>query len=310
MGAKYTIGTLAGLTGLSAHTIRAWERRHGALSPDRTDTNRRVYADQDVERLSLLRKLVEAGHSIGQVAHLPTEQLRTLESARGLKGRAIYRIHGDDPHSFVIACLKDLGGLDPEGLEENLVRGAAALGILGLLNGVVIPLLAEIEAGWLDGSVPISHEHMASAVLRTYLDRVRMSISGPPNGPRLLVTTPSNQHHEIGALMVSIFAAMQSWRVTYLGPNLPATEIARAARNCGAHAIGLSIVFPTDDDVMPGELRLLRRELGPSTPILVGGRAAGSYESILEEIGAEICNDLADLREPLDRIARKSMATF
>ena len=77
---EYSIGTVASLTGLDAHTIRAWERRYGAVEPNRSDSGRRRYDDRDVERLRLLRSVTEAGHAIGQVARRSNEDLRELLS--------------------------------------------------------------------------------------------------------------------------------------------------------------------------------------------------------------------------------------
>lgn len=301
---KYTIGTLASLSGLSPHTIRAWERRYGALSPERTESNRRVYGLADLERLILLRRVVESGHSIGHVATLATPQLQALDTNLQAPPLApSEHFQTDRPGVFLAACQAAVHRLDASRLEEALTRGAAVLGILALLDGVVIPLLGEIETRWLQGSLRISQEHMASAVLRTFLERVRGSLTGPTHAPRLLVTTPRNQHHEIGALMVAIVAAIKTWNVTYLGPNLPAGEIADAARQCGARAVALSLVFPQDDDTLAQEIRALRQFLGPSTPILVGGRAANSYAEALAEIDAETNEDLAGLSSALSRIA-------
>jgi DNA-binding transcriptional MerR regulator/methylmalonyl-CoA mutase cobalamin-binding subunit len=291
------------LTGLSAHTIRAWERRYGALEPDRTDSNRRMYGEKDIERLSLLRRVVEAGHSIGQVASLSTDRLRSLDQGEFSAATLQWTPPVSHSDRYLAGCLKSLHQLDSRGLEEGLHRGAATLGVFGLLTSVVVPLLHVIDVGWHSGEVSISQEHMASAVLRTFLDRTRLSLSSPPSAPRLLVTTPRNQHHEIGALMVAVIAALQSWNVTYLGPNLPADEIVAAARKCGASAIGLSFVFPEDDPELPGELRRLRSQLGPSIRIVAGGRATRSYEESLLEMGAEICESLEGLRDLLDRFA-------
>ena len=76
--AHHTIKAVVRRTGLSAHVIRIWEKRYGAVVPERTGTNRRLYGDEEVERLSLLRDVTQAGHGIGQVARLPMEKLREL----------------------------------------------------------------------------------------------------------------------------------------------------------------------------------------------------------------------------------------
>ncbi|HSH37156.1 MAG TPA: MerR family transcriptional regulator, partial [Chthoniobacterales bacterium] len=63
-----TIKLVARQTGLSVHTIRVWEKRHGAVRPVRAANNRRLYSEQDIERLKLLRQATIAGHTIGQIA--------------------------------------------------------------------------------------------------------------------------------------------------------------------------------------------------------------------------------------------------
>lgn len=303
MGLNYTIGTLATLTGLSQHTIRAWERRYEALTPKRSDGNRRIYDGDDVERLNVLKRVVGAGHSIGQVAHLPMDQLRAIDSSSAGNAHSSSEDRESGGVHYLAACQAALSQLDPEALEDALVRATADFGIMALLEHVVIPLLAEIEVGWLDGSMRISQEHMASAVLRTHLDRARLSMPGATYAPRLLSTTPRNQHHEIGALMVSIVAAMQGWNVTYLGPNLPAEEIGIAARQRNARAVALSLVYPLEDPGLGDELRLLRQMVGPSMPIIIGGRAASAYAEVIKEIGGHISQDLKAFRNLVDQIA-------
>src|SRR4051812_25804905 len=81
-GGRYRIGAVARFTGLTTSGIRVWERRYGALTPARSERGGRLYDDADVERLVLLRRLLEAGHSIGTIAALPEAELERLAAAR------------------------------------------------------------------------------------------------------------------------------------------------------------------------------------------------------------------------------------
>ena len=74
---RYPIAAVSRLTGLHLDTIRAWERRYAAVTPERGPRGR-VYTDAHVQRLRLLAALVKQGHSIGQVAELPTPGLEEL----------------------------------------------------------------------------------------------------------------------------------------------------------------------------------------------------------------------------------------
>ena len=78
--AELGIGAVARRSGLSQHTIRIWERRYDAVTPERTDSNRRLYSEEDVARLTLLNRAVQAGHRIGDIAGFPTAKLEKLTS--------------------------------------------------------------------------------------------------------------------------------------------------------------------------------------------------------------------------------------
>jgi len=303
MSLRYTIRTAASKTGLSAHTIRAWERRYGALSPDRTNTNRRLYEEEDIERLALLRVAVEAGHTIGQIANLPVEDLRRLAVPVPSEPRPPQvRIDRQQAATYFKAAEQAIESLDPDGLSDAFRRGAAALGVASLVEDVVLPLMEQVGQRWEEGALTISQEHLASAVARTHLDQIRSSFRAPTFAPRIIITTPSKQIHEIGALAVAIVAAMQGWHVTYLGANLPSEDIASAVRLSGARAIALSLVYPVDDSGLASELKRLRELIGSGVALLVGGRAAANYSEALDQVDAVRVADMAGLRGALDRI--------
>jgi methylmalonyl-CoA mutase cobalamin-binding subunit len=107
-------------------------------------------------------------------------------------------------------------------------------------------------------------------------------------------------------LMVAAAAAAEGWRPTYLGPDLPAEEIAAAVQEKGARAVALSIVYPPDDPLLPDELRRLRWLLPPGVELIVGGRAACAYAPALAEIGARNVEDLSALRAELEALRAPS----
>ena len=73
----YSIGAVSRLTGISTHTLRIWERRYSAIVADRTESGRRIYSKADIEKLALLKSLSDNGSSIGQIAHLSTDELKS-----------------------------------------------------------------------------------------------------------------------------------------------------------------------------------------------------------------------------------------
>lgn len=299
MKSYYSIRAVAEETGLSPHTIRAWERRYGVIAPRRTGTNRRVYGEGDIRRLKLLQRAVESGHSIGMIAALPTEELDRLASVaathEGIGSAEVAQ-------SFLNHAMQALQSLDASAFEAILVRASLVLGVDALVDGLVVPLMQEVGKKWEEGKLSIAQEHLASALVRTHLERTRLTIQPSPDAPRLIAATPAGQHHEIGALIAAIVAARMDWDVTYLGPNLPAEEISEAAERTRATAVALSLVHPSGDPGTESELRRLGVLLAGRILLLVGGDAANSYSQALKESGASICADMGCFREWLIRV--------
>lgn len=303
---KHPIKVVARRTGLSPHVIRIWEKRYEAVVPERTETNRRLYSDADIERLLLLRRALAAGRSIGQVAQLPDEQL--LEMVNGDEANITHAPESLGAHVAVVEsyatirqnCLAAITNLDAAVLESLLNQALVDLSQPQLINQLLLPLLEELGARWQDGTLRIAHEHLASTVIRSFLSHLFGSMITKHHAPALIATTLSGQLHELGAMIAAIIAQSAGWHATYLGPNLPAEEIAVAAKHNRAKAIALSLVYPTDDPNVALEIRRLRRLLPPSVEILTGGRAAGHYAEVLTEIGAHFINKMEELGKKLE----------
>lgn len=303
---QYPIQVVARMTGLSAHAIRIWEQRYRAVEPRRTPTKRRLYSARQVERLGLLREVTQGGHGIGLVARLPTEHLRRLaaEVARRPEGDPPVALGVRGSPSFVDDCLAAIRSLDARALDGVLRRGASELGSLGLLQRVVAPLVKAIGDLWREGVLTAAHEHFATAALRVFLGNAASPFGSLADAPVLVVATPAGQVHELGALLVGATAADLGWRITYLGASLPAAEIAGAARQCGARAVALSLVYPEDDPRLEGELVRLREALPAEVSLLIGGRALPAYRELVLDLGAVTVDSLMELGAALDGLRK------
>jgi DNA-binding transcriptional MerR regulator/methylmalonyl-CoA mutase cobalamin-binding subunit len=302
----HPVRVVARLTGLSAHVIRIWEHRYGAVEPIRTGTNRRVYSQAEMERLSLLRDVTRAGHSISLIAKLPMERLRQLAAESSNSSAKPIRSFGERTEAVSILndCLTAVKALDENGLNDALKCGAIALGTLGLLNHVVAPLSQKLGDLWIEGNITTAHEHFASVLIRAFLWNFPKPFGGFKNAPVIVVATPSGQLHELGALIVAAAATNLGWQVKYLGASLPAADIAGAAWQTRARAVALSIVYPEDDPELAGELNLLRQSLPPEVALLAGGRGAAAYQVTIKQIGATHVEDLADLAAKLESLRK------
>lgn len=296
---RHPIRVVARRTGLKPDLIRAWERRYGAVSPGRSATQRRYYSDAEIERLALLGRVVRAGHTISQVAQLSHEELEELIARDALAQPAATGPTGR-VDAILACCLSAVQRLDSRDLGHQIRRASVELSAPELLDDVLAPLMQRIGDQWKQGGLRPFHEHMACAVVRSFLG----STMGEANhgSPVFLAATPARQRHELGALLATTSAAAEGWRVLYLGPDLPPEEIAAAALHQDARVVALSLVYPPDDALLRDELRRLRRLLDPRTELIVGGRASSAYADVLQEIGALRLDDLRELRLRLEEI--------
>ncbi len=300
---RHPIGVVAERTGLSPDLLRVWERRYRAVEPSRAPDGQRLYSDSDVERLRLLRLATLAGRGIRQVAQLETEELTRLvredEAARQRVVRWEERAMPASVGADVERALELARAVDATALESLLRRTAAALGVPIFLDGLVAPLLRRMGEEWEAGRLAVAQEHLATAIIQRVLEGIIHFLVPPHGAPNLLLATLAGDQHKMGTLLAATAAAAEGWRVTYLGPDLPAEEIATAAVAAGARVVGVSIVRMAERDRALAGLRTLRARLPGSVPLLAGGAGAVDLASELEGGGVHVIADLSELRAAL-----------
>lgn len=301
------------LSGLSPHVIRMWERRYNAMNPSRTCTNRRMYCEEAIERLKLLRELTEGGHRIGNVARLPTEELKKLCDqllTRSTPGPAAATFSVDatasleKPEDFVKVGLEASKLYDSDRLRRLLQRARQQFGQRGMLHHVICPLIESIGREWQAGNLRPAHEHVATSVIRELLMTPVPGSQTADSAPEIIITTPSGEMHELGAMLAAASARDLGWKITYLGASLPIEEIAACARARKARAVALSVVYPEKCPITEDKLRRLRQLLPSEIEMLVGGRAARGYQERLPEVPIHWAHGLVELDRLLVSIGR------
>lgn len=344
---QYPIRIVVRRTGINASVLRAWERRYGAVEPDRSDGGQRLYSEADIRKLILLRKVVDLGFPIGQVAENDEDALRELllrsrssgeeppgdprpsetdvsaptadrpgmdvgrrgpsgppaSDAPGTKGpmgapspseMAVHQC--GNLERFLQVGIEAVHEMDTRKLDDLLNRASLTLTAGELTDGLMIPLLARIGLLWRQGEVGPASEHIASGVVRRFLDGLLDRLGGRSEGPVILTGTPAGQRHEFGALLAGVVAAAEGWNVITLGADLPAPEIAEAARRKGARAIALSALHPEPGSNVLDELLALRGRVPRQVEVLVGGPAAYRFRDDLMEGGVLYLQDMDSLR--------------
>ena len=298
---RHPIGVVADRTRLSQDVLRVWERRYQAVEPQRGTSGQRLYSDADIERLRMLSIATQGGRSIGQVVRLAPDVLADLvaedNAARGQPraGELGASVEGD----FLVPAMDSVRALDGDGLEVVLRRAAALSGMPSFLEGVVVPLLHRIGDEWHAGRLSPAQEHLATATVERVLASSIRSLGPTIAGPKLILSTPVGERHEIGAILAAATAATAGWRVTYLGADLPFSDIADACIRMGADAVAMSVVYLTNRDATLAELLALRSRLPSGVPLLVGGAAVPALAAGLARPGIQVMVDLSALRDSL-----------
>ena len=291
--AKYRVGMVSKMTGLSTHTLRMWEKRYAAVLPKRTDAGGRLYTDADVERLRLLHKLVQSGHSIGGIANLPDGDLRGMTAAAPATSIQTASQHLPELRERVMGAIERLRIREAE---QMLTSAALSTEPSEFLKSVVAPILVEVGDRWERGELRMAHEHACSTLMRGLLFSLMRLYPANDAQRRVVVGTPAKEDHELGAMMVAMLAAMHGWSVLYLGPNLPAEEIAYAVNDTKADLLMLSVTN-LKQKASQREIAAIENSIPEHVRILVGGRAANA----LPESRVQVERDLALVEAELSR---------
>lgn len=284
-----SIGALSRQTGVSTHTIRVWESRHGLLSPKRSAGGTRLFNGSDVHRVRMVRDLVEKGHALAALAKLDNEQLHELlddslpldestPDARALRAE------------FEVA----IEALDKDGAQRTLARGAMLLEPTEFLQHMVLAAMVRIGQRWHDGTLRVAHEHLATNAVRSLMFSLANTYPVTRQGGAVLAATLPTESHEVGALASALCAQIHGWKTIYLGTQLPAEEIVYVAAQVPTDKLLLSCVAG-EMSVLQSQIESLERELPPRVQLLVGGRQQDS----LRLARAQAVSSLTQLEELL-----------
>jgi DNA-binding transcriptional MerR regulator len=264
----FTIKAVSQATGLSIETLRAWERRYGIVAPDRDPNGRRSYRPEDVIRLRKLREATERGHTISKLARFSDSELNALLQEPKLGGAK----HAAS-QSFAQQMLNAAENYRPDDCDQVLSMALALLPLTEVVNEVLTPVLLDVGQRWHDGNFTIAQERLVTSSVRKQVSGVVDTYNRIANGPLVVLATLSGERHELGILMCALLASSKGLRCQYLGPDLPAPDIAIFTERVGAAAVALSLVSTENMPQCIDELHTLARQLPQSIEIWVGGLA-------------------------------------
>ena len=290
-----SIRVVANRTGIPADTLRMWERRYGFPHPSRRTGGSRVYSEDDIARLHLIARALDAGFRPGEVVTLASSDLTRLveatvaeappgarsrsragaaprSGARALEGAASTR--GAESAAVIDQLIEALRADDIRGVQSLLRAAAVAHEPRAFVTDVAHPLATRIGELWAGGVLDVRHEHLASACLTSQLHLLLGALDDGERSPSVLLATLPGEPHLLGLDMVAVVLAASHAAPRVLGADTPPQQLAEAARALDVDAVGVSISPAAPRRSTMHEVRKLLSLLPADVELWLGGAGA------------------------------------
>ena len=212
----FSIKDLENLSGIKAHTIRIWEKRYNLLSPERTQTNIRMYSLLSLQKLLNITLLYENGLKISKIAQLTNEEIP-------LKVREI--IDEKSIKNNMMNALK----LSMINFDQNLFHNTynqllVDLSFREIFKDYFVPLLQELGYLWQTNTISTTHEHFITNFVKqkVYTNTEKVQRLEPVDPNKIFVLfLPENEVHELGILYLNYELNLRGYKSIYLGQSVP-----------------------------------------------------------------------------------------
>lgn len=262
----YTVGRTSQLTGVPRETLRKWEQRYGVVEPVRSEGNYRLYDDESVRRLAVMRDLVDSGWAPREAARKVLED-RSGAIAGNAPAPGSPLSHLDE----LVTCGQDF---DVVRLESTLDKVFAQADLADVVDEWLMPSLVRLGEAWQRGDVTVAGEHFVSAAVLRRLSQAFHQLPHPDEAPRVLVGLARGSRHELGVMGFALVLRSRGVQVTYLGADLPVEAWVETVRDLAPDAVVLAV--PTVED-LPA-VREAVQAISTSTTVLLGGAHQGRIE--------------------------------
>lgn len=268
---KYSIKELEQLSGIKAHTIRIWEKRHRIIEPERTSTNIRFYSDNDLKKIINVSLLNNNGIKISKIADMTLEEMnqKVLEISE-LRNDAL--IHIDQ---LVVAMID----MEEEMFEKILNSLILRYGFERVITEMVYPFLEKIGILWQTQNITPAHEHFISNLIRQKIIVAIDALPIPPKSAKKIVLyLPEGELHEMGLLFYHFLVRKAGLRSYYLGQSVPYSDLVQVS---GVHEPAIILTSITTALPMPIDqyFQKLNQDF-PDKLILISGYQVQRYKGI------------------------------
>jgi DNA-binding transcriptional MerR regulator len=266
---NYSIRDLEQLSGIKAHTLRIWEQRYNIITPKRTETNIRIYDDQDLKLVLNIALLKEHEYKISEIAKLSAERL----SKEVITVSEKKHTYPDQIHALTIAMID----LDEAQFEKIMATNILKFGFEDMMINIIYPFLSRIGILWITGSIGPAQEHFISNLIR---QKLIVAIDGQvlrPNAhaKKFVLYLPEGELHELSLLFANYVLRARHNKVIYLGQTLPFDELVFVCESQKPDYIFTAITSHPAQDETQGYVSKLEKRFPDIRVLLAGYQVIG-----------------------------------
>jgi MerR family transcriptional regulator, light-induced transcriptional regulator len=273
-----SIGQTERDTGLSKDTLRIWERRYGFPQPIRDAGGERHYDADQVEKLRLIKRLLDTGERPGKLVGKSLAELSKFGAERPAM-RA--RQDTTEAEGGIVELLKTRDGA---ALQLRLSQLLTRNGLQQFVMRTLAPLNTAIGDAWARGEIATFDEHLYTENVQSLLRSVVQSLPRRADGPRVLLTTLPQELHVLGLLMVEALLAAEGVPCVSLGTQTPVQDVIAAASVHRADIVALSFSASFSIRAAEAGLATVRRELPAHMALWAGGGLTGRLKALPDGI--------------------------
>ena len=223
---RLSIAQLAQFSGIKPHTIRIWEQRYNALTPERTDGNTRTYSGGDLRRLLNIVALLDSKYKVSDICTMTDDQLQELIKQHHLD------IGGGESHQYVLQLIAEGLEFKQAEFESTLNLCIDKMGLAAAFKEIVYPLLHRLGMMWAANIMPPAQEHFMSNIIRQKLIAAIDCLPQPKkNAEKWVLFLQEDEFHEIALLFAQYILRSRGEKVFYLGANLPLSTLQQSLHN-------------------------------------------------------------------------------
>jgi DNA-binding transcriptional MerR regulator/methylmalonyl-CoA mutase cobalamin-binding subunit len=278
-------------TGVPKETLRVWERRYDFPQPLRDQNGERLYPPDQVQRLRLVKRLLELGYRPGKIMHMGVDELAELAAK---SGAATPLPNGHDPE--LRTCIELLKAHKMQLLRQRLVQAQLQLGLQRFVTELVAPLVTVVGEAWSAGELAVFEEHLFAELLQSVMRNAIFSASQQVGqadaAPRILLTTVPQERHGLGLLMAEALFALEGAACLSLGVQTPLADIVLAAQAQRADIVALSFSSGMSPRAAIENVGELQQRLGAGVQVWAGGSCAALAR---RQLGPQCVMDLHDI---------------